>query len=87
VLPEDSVILLVDADCVGDGAGVAELVGDDGVEVGDVAETVAAELQAVGHLPDEVFTGVEVVLPVANWRGIRVGHHHLCYRGTEDDRA
>ena len=63
VLGQDAPVLLVHADAVADLARVAEGVGDDGAEVGDVAEAVAAELQGVGVLAHQVFAGVEVVLP------------------------
>ncbi len=87
VLPEDAVVLLVDADGVGQGAGVPELVGDDGVDVGDLAEAVAPQLEGVGVAADQVLAGVEVVLPGAHGGRVGVGHDHLGDRGPVDDRA
>jgi len=57
VLPEDAVVLLVQTDGVGEGLRCAGLVGDDGVQIGDVAEAVAAELERVGVAADEVLAG------------------------------
>ena len=66
VLPEDAVVLLVHADGVADGLRVAEVVGDDGVGVVDVAEAVAAQLEGVGVAGEHVLAAVEVVLPEAH---------------------
>lgn len=49
VLPPDPGVLLVDAHAVFDRRGRALVVGDDGRDVLDVAETVAAKLEVVGH--------------------------------------
>ena len=49
VLPADAGVLLVDADAVFERDRLALVVGDDGAEVVDAAETVAAELEVVGH--------------------------------------
>ena len=77
VLPEDPVVLFVQADRVRQRAGVAGLVGDHGVEVGDVADAVAAELERVGVAADQVLAGVEVVLPRPDRRRVAVRHDHL----------
>jgi len=66
VLPEEPEVLLVHADRVADHLRVAHLVGQRGVEVVDLAQTVAAELEAVGESAEEVLAAVEVVLPVAS---------------------
>ena len=86
VLPQDAEVFLVDADGVGDGAGLAGVVGDGGVQVGDLAQAVAAELERVGPLADQVLAGVEVGLPVAELR-VAVGHDHLRDRGPVEHRA
>ena len=49
VFPADAGVLFVHADDVFHGGGLAFVVGEDGTEVVDGAETVAAELQVVGH--------------------------------------
>jgi hypothetical protein len=76
----------VHADGVAQHLRVAALVGDDGVHVSDVAETVAAELEGVGVAADQVLAGVEVVLPGPDGGGVGVGHDHLGDRGPVDDR-
>ena len=86
MLPQDAEIFLVDADGVGDGAGLASVVGDGGVQVGDLAQAVAAELERVGPLADQVLAGVEVGLPVPELR-VAVGHDHLRDRGPVEHRA
>src|SRR4051794_6336455 len=86
VLPQDAGVLLVQADRVAQDLRVALLVGEDGVQVGDVAEAVAAQLESVGVPADEVLAGVEVVLPGADAGGVGVRHDHLRDRGAVDDR-
>ena len=85
VLPEDAEVLLVDADRVAHLARLAGLAADDRVQVGDLAEAVAAELERVDPLADQVLAGVEVRLPVAEPR-IAVRHHHLRHRSPVDHR-
>ena len=63
VLPEDAVVLLMHADGVLHHHGLAEIVGGRHVEIVDVAEAVAAELERVGELAEPVFAGVECALP------------------------
>ncbi len=87
VLPEDAVILLVHAHRVSQRVRGAALVGDDRIEVGDVADAVATEFEGIGVTPDEVFAGVEVVLPRTHRRRIAVGHNHLRDRRAVDDRT
>src|SRR5580693_9810668 len=45
VLPQDPVIFLVDADRIRDHGRLAEVVGHRRVQVGDLAETIAAKLE------------------------------------------
>ena len=54
---------------VRDVCGLPVLVGEDRVEVGDLAQAVAAQLQRVGLLAEQVLAGVEVVLPEPHGRG------------------
>ena len=63
-----------------------EVVGHRGVQVVDLAQAVAAELERVGQPADQVLTVVEVVLPVARRARIAVRHNHLRHRGPVDDR-
>ena len=77
VLPEDPVVLFVEAHRVGDGVGVALLGREHRVEVVDHAEAVAPELQRVPHPPEAPLTRVERVLPPVHRAGIAVRHDHL----------
>src|SRR6201990_312598 len=86
VLPQDAEVFLVDADGVGNGARLAGVVGDGGVQVGDLAQAVAAELERVGPRADQVLAGVEVGLPVPELR-VAVGYDHLRDRGPVEHRA
>ena len=86
VLPEDAEVLLMHAYRVRYGLRVPALVGHGGVQVGDLAQAVAAELERVGPLPAQVLAGVEVGLPVAEPR-VAVGHDHLGDRGAVHHRA
>ena len=85
VLPEDPGVLLMDADGVADRPRLAAVAGHRGVQVGDLAEAVAAQLERVGPLPDQVLAGVEIGLPVPELR-VPVGHHHLGDGCPVDDR-
>jgi len=64
----------------------AVAVGQDGVEVADLAEAVAAEHQGDDLLAEQVLAGVEVVLPEPGRARVGVGDHHLGDGGTVDDR-
>ncbi len=77
VLPQDRVVLLVDADRVGDVVGLTATVVQDGVQVGDVTEAVAAELQRLGHEPETPLTDVERRPPVVVLAGVAVRNDHL----------
>ena len=77
VLPEDGVVLLVDADGVLDGVGLAGGVVEDRVEVGDLAQAVAAQLQRGRHEPEAPLADVEGRAPEVFGAGIPVGHDHL----------
>src|SRR5206468_2040063 len=86
VLPQDAGVFFVDADGVRYGPGLAGVVGDGGVQVGDLAQAVAAQLERVGPLADQVLTGVEVSLPVPELR-VAVGYDHLRDRGPVEHRT
>ena len=68
VLPEDSVVLFVNADRVLGLGRVAVLIGVDPVEVEDLAETVAAERERVRHAAEAPLARVERVLPTVHRR-------------------
>ena len=77
VLPQHEVVLLVHADRVGDLVRLAGGVRQYCVEVADLAEAVAAELQRGGHVPQAPFTDVVGGAPVVIGRGVAVGDDHL----------
>ena len=87
VLPADPEVLLVHADRVRDGQRLTVLVVGDGVEVVDLAQAVAAQLQRVQQQPDAVLALVEHVLDPVGRRGVAVGDVHLRQRGPVHDRA
>src|SRR5690606_36870764 len=63
VLPEDAEVLLMHADRVLHLVRLAVAIGQDGVEVVDLAEAVAAQLEGVDLKAEQVLAGVEVALP------------------------
>src|SRR5947207_12099777 len=87
MLPEDAEILLMQADRVLHRGRLAEIIGYRHVEIMDVAEAIAAELEGIGELAQAVFAGIERALPemVRGWIGI--GHDHVGDAGAIDDRA
>ena len=87
VLPEDPGVLLVQADRVLDRHRLAPVVRDHAVEVADLAETVAAQLQGVGPDAEPELAHVEDVLAVLGGPGVAVGDEHLRQGGPVDDRA
>ena len=87
VLPQDGVVLLVDADRVRDPVGLAARVVHDRVEVGDLAEAVAAELERGGHEPEPPLADVEGGAAVVVGGGVAVGDDHLRERQPVRDRA
>ena len=66
---------------------LARGVGDDGVEVDDLAQAVAAARERRGGDADAVLAAVEGVLPVVARARIAVGHDHLGERRAVEDRA
>ena len=87
VLPEEAEVLLVQADRVLDRVRAAGVVGERRVEVVDLAEAVAAELERVGEGAEAVLADVEGVAPVAARAGVSVRHEQLRERGPVEDRA
>ena len=69
------------------GARLAALVGEDVVEVGDLAEAVAPLGERVRHPPEPPLAGVEGALPRVHRSGIAVGHDHLAHRGAKEHGA
>ncbi len=86
VLPEDGVVLLVDADRVADRVGLAARVVQHRVEVGDLAEAVAPELERGGHETEAPLADVECRAAVVVGRRVAVGHDHLGEREPVRDR-
>lgn len=77
VLPADTGVFLVQADGVRDVDRLAVLVVDDGVQVLDVADAVAAQAQRVGQESQPVLPFVEDVLVGVHRRRIGVRDVHL----------
>ena len=74
MLPQDAVILLVQADGVAHEEGLAMVVRHGDVEIADMAEAIAAELELVRELAEAVFAGVEGALPVMVGGRVRIGN-------------
>src|SRR5436305_14571364 len=63
VLPRDADVFLVDADGVADHVRIAALAGHHGVEIADLADTVTALFERVGHLAETTLAHREGDLP------------------------
>jgi hypothetical protein len=87
VLPEDPGVLLVDADRVADRARFPCAVGQHRVQVADLPQAVAAELEGVRQASHPVLAGVEVRAPVEAVVGVAVGHDHLAEARAVEDLA
>src|SRR5205823_2654342 len=87
VLPEGPVVLFVDADRVADDDGLTRAVADGRVQVADLAEAIAAELERVRECADEVLADVERTVNVAALARITVRNSHLRIGGAVEDRA
>ena len=86
VLPQDAVVLLVDADRVGD-RRAARRGSRAGPRPGtDLAEAVAARAQRGGHEAQAPLADVERGPPVVVRAGVAVRHHHLGEREPVRDR-
>ncbi len=77
VLPKDPIVLLVYADRVPDRARLAARVVHNRVKIGDLAQTVAAELKGGGHEAKAPLTDVECGPAVVISGGIPVRHNHF----------
>jgi hypothetical protein len=87
MLPEDGVVLLVDADGVGDRVGPAPGVVQDRVEIGDLAQAVTAQLQRRGHEAQPPLADVERRPAIVVGCRVPVGNHHLGERQAVRDRS
>ena len=85
VLPEDRVVLLVDADRILDRPSDTLRVVGDGVDVGDLAEAIAAELERHGHEAEAPLADVEGRAAVVVCRRVAVRHDHLREREPMGD--
>ena len=87
VLPQHGVVFLVDADGVGDGVRLALAVVQHGVQIADLAEAVATELQRRRHEAEAPLADVECGAPVVVLGRVAVGHDHLGKRHPVCHRA
>ncbi len=85
VLPEDPVVLLVDAHGIGQGHRAAPAIVDHGVEIADLPEAVAPVLEGVGEGADAVLPHVEGVAVKVGRPRVAVGHHHVGDGGAVED--
>jgi hypothetical protein len=85
VLPEDAVVLLVQAHDLRNHVRVAVVVGECRVEVADFAQAVASVDERGGEPPQPVFAAVEVVDPGARRMRVSVRYDHLRDRRPVDD--
>ena len=87
VLPKNGVVLLVQTYRVLDGVGLAPGVGQGGVDVDDLAQAVAAQLQRGRHHAQTPLPDVEGRPAVVVERGIAVRNDHLGKRHPVGDIA
>ena len=87
VLPEHAVVLLVDADGVGDHVRLTRRVVQDRVQVSDLAEAVAAQLQRLRHEAEAPLADVVGRAPEVIGRRIAIRHDHLRQREPMGDAA
>src|SRR5579885_2181929 len=80
MFPQEPDVFLVQADGILERDDFAPAIQHIYVEVADRAETVAAQLQRVGHRTDAIFPDVEGVLAVIRLARIAVGHDQLADR-------
>jgi len=86
VLPQHGVVLFVQTDRVGDGERDARGVMQNGIEVADLAETVAAQFQRRGHEAEAPFADIEGGASGVIRCRVAVGNHHLRDREPVCDR-
>ena len=87
VLPQDARVLLVHADGVRERHGAAAAVVDHRVEIADLAQAVAADLERIGERADAVLADVEGIAVEVGRPRIAVRHHHVGDGGAVEDRA
>ena len=87
VLPQHAVVLLVQADGVRDRVRLGPAVVQDGVDVGDVAQAVAPELQRRRHEAQAPLADVEGGPAVVVGARVAVGDDHLGEGQPVRDRA
>ena len=86
MFPEDAVILLMDADGLLDLENAAFHGVQLGIQIGDMAQAVAAQLQRVGQLAQPIFADIKHILAEMPALRHAVGHHHLGDGGSGHDR-
>ena len=86
MLPQQAGVLLVQADRLPDRVRLAVRADEVDIEVADLPEAVAAELERVRHDPDPVLADVESVAPPLERPWIRVRDEQFRHRGAPDDR-
>ena len=77
MLPEKAVVLLVHANGIRQDGRLPLGIVDRRIEIVDLTQAVAAELQAVGKHADANFARVKNVLEVVRWGGICIGYVHF----------
>ena len=87
MLPENPVVFLMNADGIRNGQRAPAAIAQVRVQVRDVAQAVAPQLQAVGAHPHAVFAHVERILARLRGARIAVRHHHLCKRAAVQNAA
>src|SRR5882762_7473017 len=85
VLPADTEVFLMDADCVSDRLGVPSGVSDYPIHVADLAETVAAEHQRVRGSAHAAFTRIKIVAPLEAVVRVPIRNNHLAEGGSIED--
>lgn len=87
VLPSDAIVNLVHADDIRHDDGLAVAGNPDAAEVGNVAETIAAQAQTVGREAKARVAQIKRLLPVVRRARIAVGNRHLAHRNTVEERS
>lgn len=87
VLHQDTVILFVHTDGVGDKERLTGMVVEGGIKVVDGTETITAQSKRVGTETQTVLSDIESVLAVVRSVGIGVGNNHLREGNTVEERT
>ncbi|CAB4892011.1 unannotated protein [freshwater metagenome] len=85
VLPQHRIVFLVDADRVGDRVRLAFAVVQHGIEVPDLTEAVAAELERGGHEAQAPLADVECGAPIVILGVVTIRNDHLRERHSVRD--